>query len=248
MTFFTLQLIVNESTFEYSFPQEFLDKQYEIALIKLDGILEISKKININYSNNKFYYIINRFDQNNNSLKEEKVINIPNGNYEFNELVVTINGLLKEDKGFFKVSLEGSKVIIDITKSEYSIDFSKQNSLANVLGFSNKVLTTGKHISENKFNSKTVDNIFIWCNLIDDSYVNNRKMNSIYRFRVDDDEINKQNLLINIEPRQIIYHKVTSRPNKIIIKVVDINNNLIDFDNINLFIELHMKELKTKDD
>jgi hypothetical protein len=77
--------------------------------------------------------------------------------------------------------------------------------------------------------------------------VNNRKINSIYRFRFDD-EINKQNLIISIEPKQLIYHKVTSRPNKIILKLVDINNNLIEFDNINLFVELHMKELKIKDD
>jgi hypothetical protein len=99
--------------------------------------------------------------------------------------------------------------IIDITKSAYSTDFSKRNTLANVLGFSNKVLTTGKHISENNYNPKAIDCVFIWCNLIDDSYVNNRQMNSIYRFRLDDNEINDQSLLISIEPRQVIYHKVT---------------------------------------
>jgi hypothetical protein len=32
-----LQLTSNESTFEYSFPQEFFEKNYEVALIKLDG-------------------------------------------------------------------------------------------------------------------------------------------------------------------------------------------------------------------
>ena len=111
-----------------------------------------------------------------------------------------------------------------------------QLTLANVFGFSNKVLTAGKHISENKFNSKTIDNVFIWCNLIDDSYVNNKKMNSIYRFRLDDDKI-------SIEPIQSIYHKVTCRPNKIILRLVDINNNLIDVNTINLFVELNLKEL-----
>jgi hypothetical protein len=207
-----MQLTSNESTFEYSFPQEFLDKKYEIALIKLDGNLEINKKMSINYTNNKFCYLINEVDQNNNSVNEEKIINIPNGKYEFNELITTINRLLKKDKGFLKANLEDGNVIIDITKSAYSIDFSKRNTLANVLGFSNKVLTTGKHISENRFDSNTMDNIFILCNLIDDSYVNNRKMNSIYRFRLE------QSPLISIEPRQVIYHKVICRPNKIILR------------------------------
>jgi hypothetical protein len=59
MVYFTLQLISNESTFEYSFSKEFLDKKYEVALIKLDANLEINNKININYTNNKFYYMVN---------------------------------------------------------------------------------------------------------------------------------------------------------------------------------------------
>jgi hypothetical protein len=238
-----LQLTSNESTSEYSFPQEFLDKKYEIGLARLDGNLEINKKININYTNNKFYYLVNGLDKNNNPINEENTVDIPNGNYEFNELIMTINGLLKRDKNFFKASLEGGKLIIDITKGAYSIDFSKENTLRSVFGFSNKVLTGGKHVSENKFDSESIDNIFIWCNLIDDSYVNNKKMNSIYRFGLDNDEISKQSLLVSIEPIQTIYHKVACRPNKIILKLVDINNNLIDINNMNLFVELNMKEV-----
>ena len=45
MDCFILQLNSNESIFEYPFPQEFLGNEYEIALIKLDGNLEINKKI-----------------------------------------------------------------------------------------------------------------------------------------------------------------------------------------------------------
>jgi hypothetical protein len=70
MVYFNLNLTFNESTFEYSFPQEFLDESHEIALIKLDGTLEINKKINVNYSNNKFHYLVNGVDQNNNQTKE----------------------------------------------------------------------------------------------------------------------------------------------------------------------------------
>ena len=78
---------------------------------------------------------------------------------------------------------------------------------------------------------------FICCNLIDDTYVNKEKMNPIYRFRLDDD------IVFSIEPSQVIYHKVIRRPTKIILKLVDINNNLIDVTNTNLFIELNLKEL-----
>jgi hypothetical protein len=43
-------------------------------LIGLGGILGICKKININYTNNKFYYLVDGVDQNNNTVKEEKGI------------------------------------------------------------------------------------------------------------------------------------------------------------------------------
>jgi hypothetical protein len=236
MVYLTLELTSNESSFEYSFPQEFLYKNYEIALIKLDGNLEVNNKINTNYANNKFYYLVNGIDQNNNPINEENVIDIPNGKYEFNELIMKINSLLKRDINFFKVGLEDGKVIIDIIKSTYSIDFSKQNTLANIFGFGSQILTSGKHITKNGFNSITINHIFVCCNLIDDSYINTKKVNSIYRFRLDDDKI-------GIEPRQIIYHKVTCRPNKIILRLVDINNNLIEVNNVNLFVELSLKEL-----
>jgi hypothetical protein len=122
MVYFNLNLTSSESTFEYSFPQEFLDKNYEIALVKFDGTLEISKKININYTSNKFYYSVNGVDQNNNPINEANVVDIPEGKYNFNELIMKINGLLKRDKNFFKASLEddpsdrvsgSGKVIID---------------------------------------------------------------------------------------------------------------------------------------
>lgn len=42
---FHLQLTSNEQTFKYTFPEEFLNKEYEIGLIKIDGVLEIEDKI-----------------------------------------------------------------------------------------------------------------------------------------------------------------------------------------------------------
>jgi hypothetical protein len=95
MAFFNLQLCVNEVSFKYSFPQTFLDKKYEIGLLKLDGKLEIDNKIDINQTNNKFYYIVNGIDKNNNQVYEEKNIEIPEGKYDFTEIVNEINDLLK---------------------------------------------------------------------------------------------------------------------------------------------------------
>jgi hypothetical protein len=73
MVYFTLKLSSNESTFEYSFSQEFLNKKYKIGLLKLDGNLEV---------NNKFYYLVNGVDKNTNPVNEENTVDIPNDKYE----------------------------------------------------------------------------------------------------------------------------------------------------------------------
>jgi hypothetical protein len=58
MTVFHVQLTSNEQTFKYTFSDEFLNKEYEIGLIKLDGELEINK--------NSLNSSINAVDINNN--------------------------------------------------------------------------------------------------------------------------------------------------------------------------------------
>lgn len=54
--------------------------------------------------------------------------------------------------------------------------------------------------------SSKSDNIFIWCNLIDDFYINNKRINAIYRFKINDYEDASD------KPRTIVYHKVAHRP------------------------------------
>ena len=44
-------------------------------------------------------YLINGVDQNNDRVKKEEIIDIPNGKYEFHGLM-TINGLMKKIKAF----------------------------------------------------------------------------------------------------------------------------------------------------
>lgn len=44
----------------------------------------------------------------------------------------------------------------------YSIDFSKQNTVANLFGFDGKILTKGKHISEYKSTIQTILTIFLF--------------------------------------------------------------------------------------
>ena len=68
MTIFILQLASNNSTFEYSFPQDFLSKKYKMGVVKLNGYLEIKSKINKNDQNNN--------DEKNNKSSSNNIDNI----------------------------------------------------------------------------------------------------------------------------------------------------------------------------
>jgi hypothetical protein len=98
---------------------------------------------------------------------------------------------------------------------ELGINRNNLNSSINAVDINNNPI---KHIDSYFENPKKIDHIFLKCNLIEDSYINENKVNSIYRFRFDE---------IIEEPRQIIYHKITRSPKEIILKLVDMNNNLI---------------------
>ena len=45
----------------------------------MDGNLEIKNKLNINQTNDKFYYLVNEVDKNNNPVNEANIIDIPGG-------------------------------------------------------------------------------------------------------------------------------------------------------------------------
>ena len=141
MAYLILQLTGNSSYFDYQFPYEFIDKKYEIGLVKIDG--------NLDYQ----------------------------------------------------------------TKQKASLD--KNNNL----------------VVEN---SLPHNDIYLRCNLIDSTYINTNKLNTIYRFKSAKD--------INLEPNNIIYHKVINKPNKIFVELVDKYGNLINFVSVNLTVELHLKE------
>jgi len=74
MTVFTLNLSSNESIFKYDFSQEFLEKSFEIGLIKIDGTISVN---NINSTNNKFIYQKMKKDINNNIVPEIIHLRIP---------------------------------------------------------------------------------------------------------------------------------------------------------------------------
>jgi hypothetical protein len=237
MTVFYLQLKSNESSFKYTFSEDFLNKKYKLGLIKLEGELEIKNKIRVNQTNNKFCYSVSLKDVNNNLIKEDQMVEIPEENYDFDELIMRIKSQIKErDKDFFTAELNENEIKFVIKKG-YKIDFMIFDSINNIFKFEEKILKAGTHSTKFYFEKTKIDQLYLKCNLIETTYINNNYSNILYRFQIDADGD------INEEPRQIIYHKVDKKPNEIILKIVDSNNNLVYFSNINLFVDLVLTEI-----
>lgn len=239
MVYFNLQLESNESTFEYVFFEDFLNKKYEMGLVKIEGLIETKEtKALIHSKNNIFLYSKQRIDKNNNLFYEKMpYIKIPPGKYSFDELISKINDLLpKTDKNFFTAKMNEDNTISLKINSPFNIHFEYEFTLYKVFGFEKEVLEQSyNYTSKNAFQTIS-DDIFLKCNLIDDSYINESKMNILYRL--------KNSVEILEQPRQVIYHKTIDKPNRIHLKLVDKNNNLINFKNIDLWIELDFKVLK----
>ena len=62
--------------------------------------------------------------------------------------------------------------IINISNANYTIDFTIQNSLANLLGFNRVILTSGINISPNIVNIININSIYVNCDIIKGSYAN----------------------------------------------------------------------------
>lgn len=117
MTLVFFQLTSNESSFEYSFSQDFLDKKYEITLVKIDRTLCYNNETLkvVDSRNNKFVYSVNVADKNGNSINETIDIDILLEKYDFAQLVRELKVLLKNrDKKFFKISIKNDNLILDL--------------------------------------------------------------------------------------------------------------------------------------
>ena len=69
-----------------------------------------------------------------------------------------------------------------ILEKDYQVDFSHQNSLAKVLGFTGTKYKEGFHESEKPVNFLRINSILVNIDIISGSYVNGTTKNTIYSF------------------------------------------------------------------
>lgn len=211
--------------------------------IKLDS--------NYNYEIGLIYFsannaIYNITDKNNEVKINNKKFKLTPGAYEYKRISKEIENLSaasldSSNRPNSKIKLEPDLATgrSKLTITEGSIKF---NGLEKLLGFNNREFNKGTHISENRIMIRTIHTINIDCNIANgNSYKNGEESNIIFSFPAG---IQPHGHDWHIEPSTRIYFPVTrTEIDEIRIRLIDENGNLINLDNENVSIYLHLKQV-----
>lgn len=221
------------------------NKEHLIGLIDLETFNSIP---NVDITNNKFYYTIDN---------KEKVFEIPIGQYEINDLEKYIRRQLGvtfdadehyyqkhyaklSSQSFFKLTPNVNTLKCSLICS-YKIDFTKGDSIGELFGFSKRTLDPYKiHESDNTVDILKVNVLQIDCSIATSSYKNGKLGHILYQFFPSVPPGYK----IVQEPSTIIYLPVNTLTfDTITVKVLDQDDNLVNFRNEKLTLRLSLKSI-----
>lgn len=205
------------------------DHEYVMGLINFETFNAIP---NIDKKNNKFYI-------------GNHEITIPIGAYEINN----IEKFLKNEIDILNKTVGGFNCILELRanpntlqchlKSNQDIDFTKPNTIANLLGFENELLTANKlHVSKKPVNILKVNAIKIDCNITTGSYSNNQLGHTIHEFFPD----SPPGFKIIERSQNAIYLPINTHViDNITLKILDQDGDLINLREETVTIRRHLK-------
>ncbi|KAI8127368.1 hypothetical protein CVS40_3162 [Lucilia cuprina] len=151
------------------FPPIQLNDNYVCGLISFDTYHSIP---NVDIENNLFH--IGNYE-----------IEIPVGSYEFSDIVDLITTKYRKLNPHGKLNIKANYNTLQthITSSKDPIYFDKKHSIGSLLGFSGKVLKHGvEHYSDKTIDITKINTLFIECNIVSGSYINNVSAHTLHRF------------------------------------------------------------------
>ena len=185
-------IVLKNSTHEENLiqPLHTNNKDFKVAVTYLTGYNGIQ---NIKEENNRFYYITPS-----NLLRE---IILPPGNYaivlektddsipsfqtKIKELIIENGDATKENYPFLiKPNYSNNHSIIEIVDG-WEIDFTKDKTIRDVLGFSKRIINEEINFSENPVEIINFDNVFIETNIAKGMIINGKRTGIIHNFTMD---------------------------------------------------------------
>src|SRR3978361_2381906 len=229
----TLTLASRSSELEQDIsPEITLDRPYSLALI---GLYTYNSIPNIEEGrNNKFSYYKDG------SLHE---IAIPEGAYEITDIEKYLQTSLKSTNNESEViSLKpNNNTLKCMLKCTYEIDFTAKDSIAYLLGFSNRKLAANTlHSSDRPVDIIRVNLILVECNLVFGSYLNSKQTHVLYEFKPNVDP----GYAITATPAHLIYQKEQENLGsirQISVRLTDQNSELINFRGEEIIVRLELK-------
>lgn len=178
---------------------------------------------------------------------------LPTGSYEIADLEAAIQNHLVEEQfnEIDKVSVEklftlkpnNNTLRTEIKSDYFDIDFTKDNSLGRLLGFSNRYLEKGcSHQSDLNVEIIKVTTISLECNLVSSgcSYRGGYLSHTLYSFSP---SVNP-GFAINIEPNNLLYLPVRERYiDHITITILDQHSKPVNFRDEEVTIRLELKKV-----
>lgn len=185
------------------------------------------------------YNSIPNIGSRNNEIKVgSHLIALPPGAYEIEEINEAVQSELKKLDESATITIQGNPSTF---KSEIKCTLPVHlSTLGPVLGFKKDAeLTPNKtHVSDTPIKITKVHDIRIECNLVQENFINNSTSNTIFGFHLDV----PAGYNISIRPQTVIYYPVAvDSIHELIVRVVDQDGDLIDFQNELITIYLHLK-------
>lgn len=169
------------------------------------------------------------------------------GAYELSDISKYIKKKILEenpDSGNINFSLIGNRnTQCSEIYSTYDIDFSpdKINNIGSVLGFNKFLEPNVLHESINPISIVSVNTIQVICNISSGAYTNNYQSHSIYEFGLDV----TPGFRISILTQKVIYFPITVQTlTNLSLRLVDQNNNNIDFRDELIVIRVHLRKCR----
>lgn len=206
----------------------FLDRNSEYVL-GLTSFQSFNSIPNIDQTNNKFYC-------------GNKIITIPEGAYEINDLNEIIQSKVFEELNDAVINITANnntlKTLIKCTKD---IDFTKTDSIGPLLGFKKRVLEANRdHESDSVANILKINALCIECNISTGSYKNGIPNHIIHQFFPSV----PPGFKIIEAPDHVIYLPINVNTiTNITVKILDQDGNIVNFRQETVTVGLHLKKL-----
>lgn len=207
--------------------------EYAIALLNFETYNTIP---NIDHTNNKFYLA---------NDPQHAVTEIPEGCYEIDDINDYLQGHLQRIG--VSLSIRGDNTTLKTRiKSSELVDFSPMDSIARILGFKNRRLTTLEETSDHPADIFKVNTISIVCNLVSGSYVSENESEKAREGHI------IHQLFPNVppgfkiveNPTNLIYLPINSRIiDYIALHILDQDGNLVNFRGERITVRLHLKKV-----